>query len=119
MMFLPATEGFAPNLNVQIQPYAGSIEDYVKLSLEQFKSAGLKVVQQKSLTKSVAIFEYTGETQGKSLHWYARAEKSGASVYLVTATALAQQWDNNEARLKSCVDSFHCDAGGQGAPPRR
>jgi len=39
MMFLPVTDGFAANVNVQIQPYAGTIEDYTALSLQQFKSA--------------------------------------------------------------------------------
>jgi hypothetical protein len=28
---LPATEGFAPNINVQIQPYTGLIKDYATL----------------------------------------------------------------------------------------
>jgi hypothetical protein len=123
MMFLPASDGFAANVNVQIQPYTGTLEDYVTLSLQQFKSAGLKVLQQKSPAKSVAVFEYTGETQGKSLHWYARAEKSGGSVYLVTATATAQQWGKDAGRLKSCVDSFRCEseqtASPKGSPPRR
>jgi hypothetical protein len=119
MMFLPASDGFAANVNVQIQPYTGTLEDYVTLSLQQFKSAGLRVVQQKSPAKSVAVFEYTGETQGKSFHWYARAEKSGSSVYLVTATATPQQWSKDAARLKSCVDSFRCDTTEKSAPPRR
>src|SRR5258706_6400943 len=111
MMFLPAADGFAANVNVQIQPYNGSIDDYLALSLKQFKSAGLKVVQQKMPAKSVATFEYTGELQGRSLHWYARAEKSAGSVYLVTATAAPSQWSTEAARLKSCVDSFRCEGG--------
>ena len=124
MMFLPAADGFAANVNVQIQPYTGTIDDYLELSLKQFKNAELKVVQQKTTSKSVAIFEYTGKMQGLALHWYARAEKSGGSVYLVTASALPSQWSKEAARLKSCVDSFRCDGGEQRAslgpaPPRR
>ena len=121
MMFLPARNGFAANVNVLIQPYTGTIADYVKLTLDQFKSNGIKVLQQKTPAKSVAIFEYSGEMQGQALHWYARAEKSGGSVYLVTATATSLQWKKEAAQLKSCVDSFRCGSSESGAlaPPHR
>jgi len=109
IMCLPATEGFAPNVNVMIQPYVGTIDDYSALSMGQFKDGGLKVLLHKKLGKSAVVFEYTGELQGRQLHWYARAEKSAGSVYLVTATAANEQWDKAAARLKSCVDSFSCD----------
>ncbi len=111
MMFLPASDGFAANVNVQIQPYTGSIEEYVALTLGQFKSAGVKLLQQKTPAKSVVVFEYSGDMQGRALHWYARAEKSGGSVYLVTATTTGAQWGKEAARLKSFVDSFRCESG--------
>jgi len=116
-MCLPGTDGFAANVNVQIQPYTGTIEDYVALSLQEFKSAGLKVLEQRAPAKSVAVFEVTGESQGRPLHWYSRAEKSGSRVYLVTATAAPAQWIKEAARLKSCVESFRCEGGEPGAPP--
>src|SRR3954466_9566891 len=97
IMFLPVTDGFAANVAVQIQPYTGTMEEYVALTFKQFKTVHVKVLEQKTPTKSVATFEYAGEMQGgRSLHWYARAEKSGDSVYLVTATATPSQW-NKEA----------------------
>lgn len=111
MMFLPATDGFAANVNVQIQTYSGTIDDYVALTLKQFKGMGIKLLEQKGPAKSVVVFEYTGEIQGRTLHWYVRAEKSGSKVYLVTATATPSQWNSEAARLKSCVDSFRCEGG--------
>jgi len=121
MMFLPVSDGFTANVNVLIQPYIGTIEEYVALTLDQFKNAGIKVLQQKTTAKSVAIFEYSGEMQGQAVHWYARAEKSGARVYLVTATAARAQWNKEAARLKACVDSFRCGSGDSAnlAPPQR
>jgi hypothetical protein len=110
-MYLPTSDGFAAYVNVQIQPYTGTIEGYIALTSKQFKSAGIKVLQEKTLTKSVALFEYTGKVEGRPLHWYARAEKSGDAVYLVTATATPQQWSKESARLKSCVDGFRCEDG--------
>lgn len=110
IMCLPASDGFAPNVNVQIQPFADTIEAYVKVSLEQFTKAGLKLTEQKPLSKSAVLLEYGGEMQGKTLHFYARAEKSGDNVYLVTATATEEQWARTSTQLKACVDSFRCEA---------
>ena len=108
MMFLPAKAGFAANVSVQIQPYGGSIDDYSELSLKQFNSAKLKVLAHKKEGELV-LFEYTGMMEQRQLHWYARAEKKGSSIYLVTATAIDSEWDDVETKLKPCVDSFRAD----------
>ena len=62
-------------------PYANktSIEEYAALTLKQFKDNKAKLIEQKKVGDSVFVFEYAGELQGQSLHWYARAEKSGAA----------------------------------------
>jgi hypothetical protein len=111
MMFLPPNGNFAGNVNVQIQPYNGTIDEYMALTQKQFKDAGVKVIEQKKVGKSVVVFEYSGELQGQSLHWYARAEKSAGHVYLATATAAEQQWAKQGAQLKACVDSLRCERG--------
>jgi hypothetical protein len=111
MMLLPAKGGFAGNVNVMIQPYEGTIDEYASLSLKQFKDAEMKVVQQAKAGKSGYFFEYTGVLQGRALHWYSRAEKSGNHVYLATATATERDWPKQSAQLKACVDSFRCDNG--------
>lgn len=108
-MSLPATGNFSANVNVLIQPYEESIEDYTALSLKQFKDNGLKVIEQKKLGKSAVVFQCSGELQGRDLHWYARAEKLGAHVYLVTATATEKQWADQGSQLKGCVDSFQLE----------
>src|SRR5258708_4824470 len=50
MMFLPLADGFSANVNVMIQPYSGSMEDYLELSMKQFKSMGWKVISKKKIT---------------------------------------------------------------------
>ncbi|HPO90451.1 MAG TPA: hypothetical protein P5239_02485 [Victivallales bacterium] len=67
MMFLPASDGFAPNINVQIQIYSGTIEDYEKLSMDQFKQFKFNVIKSKQTGESI-IFEYAGGMQGIKLH---------------------------------------------------
>lgn len=118
MMFMPTAGDVTPNVNVQIQPYDGSLEDYVKLSLKQFESANLRVVQQGRTKDSGALFEYQGEIQNRRLHWYAKAQKSQGQVYLVTATALEEHWAEVATNLKNCVDSFACDGTASVAPSR-
>jgi hypothetical protein len=120
MMYLPPNGNFAANVNVQVQPYSGTIEDYMALTQKQFKDVGVKVIEQKKIGKSVVACEYNGELQGQSVHWYARAEKSGGHVYLATASAAEQHWAAQGAQLKACVDSLRCDGGPpDAAPPQR
>jgi hypothetical protein len=106
MIYLPASDGFAPNVNVQIQPYVDDMDAYVALSLTQFKDAGLKVLSESKANKLVATFEYSGPFKGMSLHWYAKAVQKDGAIYLTTATATEDQWAKVVVKLKACVDSF-------------
>jgi hypothetical protein len=121
VMSLPASEDFAGNVNVQIQPYDGTIEDYAALSLKQFKFAKVKMISHKKAGASGVVFEYSGEMQGRALHWYARAEKAAGQVYLATATATVEDWSRQARQLKACVDSLRCEPRGaaSAASPHR
>ena len=92
-------------INVQIQPFYGSMAQYIELSISQFKQVGLKTVSS-GLEGEKAVLEYKGLFQGRILHWYSRAVKKGGFVYLVTATDDQNSWKTNESKLKSVVDSF-------------
>jgi hypothetical protein len=124
IMFLAPSDNFAANVNVQVQPFKGTIDEYVELTLKQFKDARMKLIEQKRFGRSVAVFEYSGDLQGQSLHWYARAEKAGSHVYLATGTAAEPQWSKLAAQLKACVDSLRCEnrepgsAPSPGSPPK-
>ncbi|HBY88152.1 MAG TPA: hypothetical protein DEO86_20040 [Colwellia sp.] len=104
-MFLPAENGFSPNVNVQVQPYSGTIKQYRELSEGQFKQIGLKVLSIKEMNNSITL-EYTGVMQGFNLHWYAKAFKKGNHIYLVTATSTKVGWEGDKEKLISNVDSF-------------
>lgn len=105
-MFLPPKHSFTANVNVQVQPYGESIKDYITLSDGQFKQAGLQVISEKQNGDNEWICEYSGDFRGRTLHWYARAILRGNKIYLITATALNQDWDADSVSLKKCVDSF-------------
>jgi hypothetical protein len=106
MSFLPAQDGFSPNVNVVIQPYPGTIKDYITLSEGQFKQMNWSVISEKTISDNEWICEYSGTMQQVSLHWYARAIMKSGKVYLVTATAADSSWKAVADTLKKSVESF-------------
>ena len=105
MMSLAPTEQFSPNVNVLIQPYQGSMADFLVLSRKQFKEMNLTIVRDETVG-AAHVFEYKGTMMNRQLHWYARMQASRGFVYLATATAQETQWKDVSDRLKTCVDSL-------------
>jgi len=104
-MFLPPVNGFAPNVNVQVQAYDGTIKQYRELSEGQFKQFDFTILSIKETDNSLSL-EYTGSMQGLNLHWYAKVFKKGNHAYLVTATGTQADWEVNKEKLISNVNSF-------------
>ena len=104
-MFLPTENGFSPNINVMIQPYLGTIEQYRSLSEAQFKRAAWKIISIQDKGNTIT-FEYSGLFRGNQMHWYAKAVKKGDLVYLVTGTDSQLTWGKNKSKLMIAVDSF-------------
>jgi hypothetical protein len=109
LMFLPPSEGFAANVNVQIHPFKGTIKQYAVLSQQQFAASKFKVLKATSTEAHTVRFEYTGTVQGRNLHWYVKAISNGRRVYLATASAKEEQWEAVAEKLKACVDSLALD----------
>src|SRR5260221_1902583 len=105
-MFLTPAEGFALNINVQIQPYNGTIKEYATLSKGQFDELKWKVISEKEIGDNEWNLEYTGTMQAGDLHFYARAISKNGKVYLATATAKESQWPTLGETLRQHIDSF-------------
>lgn len=123
LMSLPVADNFTPNVNVLIQPYKGTLDEYTTLTLKQFKEHNIKLIEQKRVSDSVLALEYTGQLSGREVHWYGRAEKAGERIYLTTATTTEKLWPDQSGKLKECVDSFRCNnappaAKTEAAPPK-
>jgi hypothetical protein len=103
--FLAPSDGFAANVNIQKQPFSGTIEEYDALSTKQFQDLKLELVNRSSKTNTL-LYEYRGEMEGNKLHFYSKAVKSGPSIYLVTATSLDSRWNQQKGSLVKSVDSF-------------
>ncbi|WP_077340845.1 hypothetical protein [Pseudocolwellia agarivorans] len=104
-MLLPAQNGFSANVNVQVQPYKGTITEYKQLSEAQFKQIGITLISKKEMGNTL-IIEYSGTMQGQELHWYAKAVKKGDHVYLITATDNKNNWEQHKEQLINNVNSF-------------
>ena len=104
-MLLPSEHGFSANVNVQIQAFEGSLQEYQTLSELQFKQMNIEVLSAE-IQDGILQYEYKGFYEQKDLHWYAKAVKSGPYVYLATATSLEKNWQQNRFELQQAVDSF-------------
>jgi hypothetical protein len=104
--FLPSDDGFAPNINVNIQPYDGTMASYIAMSKEQFKQMNWTIISERKNGDNEWTVEYSGQMQGSNLHYYARAVSNSGKVFLVTATAKASQWIAVSDVLRKHVDSF-------------
>jgi hypothetical protein len=109
VLCLPASEGFGPNINVQIQPYTGTIKEYATLSKGQFEELKWKIISEKEIGDNEWTVEYTGTGQSGELHFYARAISKNEKVYLATATAKETQWAAVSDTLRQHIDSFKTD----------
>ena len=105
IFFLPPMDNFQANVNVQKQAFKGSIEEYKNISMGQFTKMKFTPISQK-LSEGVFTVEYTGNTQNRDFHWYAKAVKKGDHIYLITGTAPARTWQYQGDKIKSSVDSF-------------
>jgi len=109
VLCLPASEDFGPNINIQIQPYTGTIKEYATLSKGQFEELKWKIISEKALGDNEWSVEYTGSGQSGDLHFYARAISKNGRVYIATATAKESQWPTVSDTLRQHIDSFKTD----------
>jgi hypothetical protein len=106
ILFLPGTEGFAPNINVNIQPFPQSMKDYATLSRSQFEQMKWKIITEKMISDTEWMVEYQGPLEGNDLHFYARAVAKNGKVYLTTGSAKETQWATSGPVIRKHVDSF-------------
>ena len=80
-MMLPTEDGFGANVGVQLQPFTGTIEEYIKISEEQFTKLEIKTLKKKTISPTEGVFEAAGTLQGKPLHLvFARQDRQRKGV---------------------------------------
>jgi len=107
ILFLPAEGGFAPNVNVRLQPFQGTMDEYRELNLKEIQQAKFKLLGEPVVKDDNSfVMEFTGNLQERTLRFYSRSVLSKGRVYLITATATDTQWPTVGEKLKACADSL-------------
>lgn len=104
-MSLPAKDGFAPNINVQVQHFREGMEKYMEISRTQFKQMGVKVLDIR-IEGDIGYLEYTNVVQGMDMRFFAKVIKRGDTVYLATATVPEKRWLELSPLMVSRVESL-------------
>jgi len=108
----PAADGFAANLGLQRQKFAGGFEAFVKTSDAQFEQMDFKVLSKhgaKIGSHASNEWVYTGTLGGNAMKFHALAVEQGEYVFLLTGTALEQNFDDYEPQFKAALASFRFD----------
>lgn len=103
---------FHANINIMIQPFPGTMKDYMDLSRGEFQKLfekKWKVLWEKQNGENEWICESTGTKGGEAYQFYSRAVKDEARIFLITATALQTQWGSLGEKMRRQVDSFKTD----------
>jgi hypothetical protein len=104
-----AAGGVSANINVQIHQFPGTLKEYMDLSraqFDQFFEKGWKILSEKQDGENEASCEVVGTRKGKEYHSFSRAVKEGPKLYLITATALQEQWGNVGEKMRRHVNAF-------------
>ncbi|MSR40544.1 MAG: hypothetical protein EXS10_01380 [Phycisphaerales bacterium] len=118
LMTLPAGEdGFTPHVNVLVQPWETTLEEYKENSLRQLKDSGFTVIAEGFTANAEGgtddakafVMEYEGDLGEGMLHYYAKARARRGNIILATATASSATWKDYALALKTSVDSLTVD----------
>ncbi|MCA8960534.1 MAG: hypothetical protein KDC38_08475 [Planctomycetes bacterium] len=107
-LFLPPSDGFAPNVTVRVvraEP-DGTIEAFANAFETEFTADGLEPIATHRPDDATALFEYRGESEGLSLHWYAKAVRADGVITVAIGAATERQWSSVRARIRECVESL-------------
>ena len=110
-LFIKADETgrVSANINIQIQPFTGTMKEYMDVSRAQFEQMfekGWKIVSEKQDGEKEWSCELTGTAKGREYHFYARAVRGESKVYLITATSLQAEWESVGEKMRRHVDAF-------------
>lgn len=105
----PPSDGFAPNLNVQVQALATTLADYARYSREQLRKEGYLVRAEESVklgSEPGVLWYYSGTTNGRPLEFVSVAMVFDQKILLATGAATPAQFKEVGAILRSSILSI-------------
>lgn len=108
------TDNFSENINLlkqDISSYNLDLDSYVDISKKQIASMvedGKILVSQKLEKNGRSFYEmvYAGEQEGMTLKWKQYCWVENGNAYVLTYTAMAEEYDNYESTATQIMDSF-------------
>jgi hypothetical protein len=107
--FAPPADGFAANMNIQVQPLSGSLEDFQRLSVAQFNAMGLESVSTQEIQVDghrALEWVYRGQLQNRRLKFLSLAVARDGAIYLLTCTMLEKDFEKHEEAFRKSLASF-------------
>jgi hypothetical protein len=104
--YLKSENGFAPNVNILIRKFNGTMEEYYEKTRFQAKSLNFQIIKS-SFENNQSYFEYIGKLDDNQVHFYTKYVKNGEQIYVITATSLDIDWDKKKTELIKSVNSFN------------
>ncbi|MCB2205309.1 hypothetical protein KQI65_11210 [bacterium] len=102
---LPLRNGFASNVNVRVETWEGNLEDYIEYSRDGFDQLGMTEIDAIPRGEDEYLIEYRGSMSGQSIRAYARIVLRGTHIYLITGLTPSQEWKQDGAAIRDCVES--------------
>ena len=112
MMYAPAEDQFASNVNVLVQNVTMSRQAYRDLSVRQFEQLGYKTISERLLTvagKDAILWDNQATMGGKPMRFLSLAVIDTKRVYLITGTAPLEKFAKYEAAFRGSLMSFRLD----------
>ncbi len=112
----PYANGFAPNVNVTIQPVQTTLAKFTELTLAQIESSRLRVNSHRTLKVAghdALEVDYRGTldvmNNTKELRFLVLSVIDDDRVVALTCTALPEDFEAAEAEFRACLASFRVD----------
>ena len=113
LAFGPAAGGFAPNINVVDEAFDGSVEDYVKTSLEMvakafkgFKKIGQSSFKTESGVKGVRLQTESDQGPLRLRQTFFFLAGKGKNKLVVTCSALAENGQKLDSAFEDSLKTF-------------
>ena len=101
VMYVGDETDFNSNVNVMIQDFSGTIDEYKELSESQYRDLGWDVLRSEIIDGA-----YYVEVSGGLFHYYAKGISNGSYVYLATGTSRADDWLEVRDAIVTVVDGL-------------
>ncbi|MFV0481874.1 MAG: hypothetical protein ACK5LP_07810 [Campylobacteraceae bacterium] len=104
----PTDPRYTPNINIQVQDFNSTIEEYEKISQETLQQVGGTLIN-KSINRKVLVIEYKIKHGEAEVHYYARAvlDAKTNTIYLATGSVLDSEWNIHGKKIRDSVLSLN------------